>query len=55
MRLFTSDLYRNFAAGFVLGALIVGAQIGPELWDEVVAQAPGLILAAREPALPQGE
>jgi hypothetical protein len=55
MRLFTSDLYRSFAAGFALGALIVGVQIGPELWDEVVPQAHAQTLAAPAPALPQGE
>lgn len=39
MRLFKSDLYRNFAIGFVVGAAIVGAQAGPELWTEIVPQA----------------
>jgi len=39
MRLFKSDLYRNFAIGFAVGTLIVGAQAGPQLWDELVPQA----------------
>lgn len=55
MRLFTSDLYRSFAAGFALGALIVGVQIGPDLWGEIVPQAHAQTLAAPASALPQGE
>jgi hypothetical protein len=39
MGLFKPDLYRHFAMGFALGALIVGVQVGPSLWDEVVPQA----------------
>ena len=39
MRLFKSDLYRNFAIGFAIGAMIVGVQAGPELWNQVVPQA----------------
>ena len=31
MSLFTSDLYRNFAIGFAMGALAIGVQIGPDL------------------------
>ncbi|MGN6497403.1 MAG: hypothetical protein ACTHK5_08695 [Tsuneonella sp.] len=55
MRLFKSDLYRNFAAGFVLGALIVGAQIGPDRWGEIVPQAHAQPLAPPAPALLHGE
>jgi hypothetical protein len=46
MRLFKSDLYRNFAIGFVGGALLVGAQAGPELWDQIIPQAQAHTLAA---------
>lgn len=46
MRLFNSDLYRNFAIGFVLGTLIVGAQAGPQIWDEIVPQAQAHTAAA---------
>lgn len=30
MRLFRSDLYRNFAIGFVIGALALGVQLSHE-------------------------
>ncbi|MXP31039.1 hypothetical protein [Parerythrobacter jejuensis] len=30
MRLFKADLYRNFAIGFVIGALVIGVQMSPE-------------------------
>lgn len=39
MGLFKADLYRNFAIGFVLGALLVGAQVGPELIGDPIPQA----------------
>lgn len=39
MGLFKPDLYRSFAFGFALGALILGVQAGPELWQEIVPQA----------------
>ena len=48
MRLFKSDLYRNFAIGFVVGTLIVGAQAGPQIWDEIVPQAQAQPLAEAE-------
>ena len=47
MRLFKSDLYRNIAIGFVAGALIVGAQAGPEVWGEVIPQAQAATAPAR--------
>ena len=50
MRLFKSDLYRNFAIGFIAGTAIVGAQAGPELWSQVVPQAQAQTIAA-----PHGE
>lgn len=39
MGLFKPDLYRNFAIGFALGALVVMAQVGPQLWGEPIPQA----------------
>ena len=39
MRLFKSDLYRNFAIGFVVGAAIVGAQADPQVWEQIIPQA----------------
>jgi hypothetical protein len=39
MRLFKSDLYRNFAIGFAIGAMIVGVQAGPQVWGQFVPQA----------------
>lgn len=35
MRIFKSDLYRNFAIGFVGGALALSAQAGGAFWDFV--------------------
>ncbi|WP_269748200.1 hypothetical protein [Alteripontixanthobacter muriae] len=35
MRIFKSDLYRNFAIGFVGGALALSAQAGGALWEFV--------------------
>lgn len=39
MNLIKTDLFRNFAIGFVLGGLIVCAQISPELLPEIAPQA----------------
>ncbi len=39
MGLFKPDLYRNFAIGFALGAVIVASQIGPDVWQQVVPDA----------------
>lgn len=39
MGLFKPDLYRSFAFGFALGALIIGIHSGPELWQEIVPPA----------------
>lgn len=39
MGLFKPDLYRNFAIGFVLGAIVVAAQIGPDMWQQIVPDA----------------
>lgn len=42
MRLFKTDLARNFAIGFIAGTFIVLAQIGPDMWtgsEQVVAES----------------
>lgn len=39
MGLFKADLYRNFAIGFALGVLLVGIQVGPELFGDPIPQA----------------
>lgn len=39
MGLFKPDLYRNFAIGFVLGAILVGIHVGPEMKAEFATQA----------------
>lgn len=36
MRLFSADLYRNFAIGFAVGAVLVGAQASAASWDSLV-------------------
>lgn len=39
MRLFKSDLYRNFAIGFAVGAGIAVWQIAPQMSDGLVTEA----------------
>jgi hypothetical protein len=39
MRLFKSDLYRNFAIGFAIGAVIVAVNAGADPWTNAVPQA----------------
>lgn len=39
MSLFTPDLYRNFAIGFVLGAVAIVAQAAPDWQAEFSGQA----------------
>ena len=39
MAFLKSDLARMFSIGFLIGSLIVAAQTGPELWNEVIPQA----------------
>lgn len=39
MSLFTPDLARNFALGFLLGALAVSFQLAPGMWLNVVPDA----------------
>ena len=34
-----SDLYRNFAIGFLIGAGIVAVQLGPDGWSDIAPQA----------------
>lgn len=47
MGLFKADLYRNFAIGFALGAVLVGAQFGEELWADPIPQAHAATAPAR--------
>ena len=35
MKLFSADLYRNFAIGFAVGATLVGAQASEANWDSI--------------------
>lgn len=44
MSLFSPDLVRNFAIGFVLGALAVSFQLAPDMWQEVVPNAVAQVL-----------
>ncbi len=44
MSLFTSDLARNFAIGFLLGAMAVSFQVAPEMWLETVPNAVAQVL-----------
>ena len=39
MKILKTDLTRNFAIGFLIGGLIVMAQMGPDLWQQVVPAA----------------
>ncbi len=39
MRLFKSDLYRNFAVGFAVGAAIAVLHVAPQMSDGLVSQA----------------
>jgi hypothetical protein len=39
MKILKTDLARNFAIGFLIGGLIVVAQMGPDLWQNVVPAA----------------
>ncbi len=39
MGLFTSDLYRNFAIGFAIGAIAIVVQIGPDMLADSAAAA----------------
>jgi len=46
MKLFKSDLYRNFAIGFAVGAVIAGWQIAPGLGDAIASPAQAATIAA---------
>lgn len=39
MRWIKSDLFRNFALGFVLGTAAVVVSVGPEMWGGIVSPA----------------
>jgi hypothetical protein len=44
MSLLTSDLARNFAIGFLLGALAVSFQLAPDMWLNAVPDAVAEVL-----------
>lgn len=44
MSLFTPDLARNFAIGFMLGAVAVSFQLVPDMWQEVMPSAIAQVL-----------
>jgi len=39
MRLFKTDLFRNFAIGFAAGAVLVALQASPDIIDAVIPAA----------------
>ncbi|MXO91521.1 hypothetical protein [Pontixanthobacter aquaemixtae] len=39
MSIFKTDMPRNFAIGFFVGALIVAFQISPELGQQIIPEA----------------
>lgn len=39
MKLFKTDLFRNFAIGFAAGALLVGLQAGPDIVGAIAPPA----------------
>jgi hypothetical protein len=39
MKLFKSDLFRNFAIGFAAGAVIIALQSGPDLFQNPIPPA----------------
>jgi len=39
MGLFKSDLYRNFGAGFLIGALLVGASMAGDITADIATPA----------------
>lgn len=39
MKFLKSDLPRNFAIGFITGALVIAFQMNPELSDQLIPQA----------------
>jgi hypothetical protein len=48
MGLFKPDLYRNFGIGFLVGALLVGASLAPNLTTDIAS--PALAAPADEPS-----
>ena len=44
MKLFKTDLFRNFAIGFVAGAILVVLQTGPDIVGAIVPQAEAAVL-----------
>lgn len=45
MGLFKADLYRNFAIGFGVGAMLVALQAGSENWAGSIGQTVAAILS----------
>ena len=44
MSLLTSDLAKNFAIGFVVGALAISFQMAPDMWLNVIPDAVAKVL-----------
>ena len=53
MKLFNSDLYRNFGIGFALGAVVAGWQIAPQFGEALVSPAQAATVAAPAPGVAQ--
>lgn len=49
MRLFSSDLFRNFAIGFAIGAVIVAVHAGTNPLTDAVPQAQAAPLVIQAP------
>ncbi len=44
MSIFNTDTARNIAIGFILGAIALTVQSGPELWSPLVPEAAAAII-----------
>ena len=44
MKLFKTDLFRNFAIGFVAGAILVVLKTGPDIVGAIVPHAEAAVL-----------
>ena len=53
MRLFKTDLPRNFAIGFAVGAAIAVWQVAPQMSDSVIPQAQAATIEASAQVTPQ--
>lgn len=54
MRLFASDLYRNFGIGFVLGTVLV-VGVNAQSWEGAVASPAQAAEVPQAPAAPSAE